>query len=291
LYNSTVKSLLRKYSVNPDRRKGQSFLANHAIARSIVECAELTPDDVVLEIGGGLGVLTQWIAETGCEVKVIEVDSGLVRALSDFFGERENVFVLEGDALTIDLPDANKVISNLPYNISSEVTFRLLHEMDFHVAVLMYQKEFAERLVALPGSSRYSRLTVNATYLASVETVMDVSATQFYPEPSVDSRVVKMRHRKSGPFARDYPVFQWLVRGIYPYPNKQTRKALGIWLRTLNLDKSMAELIIQRTSGLDGKERLRALTLTNVIALADAALEMIIDGLLPDPRGESREDG
>jgi 16S rRNA (adenine1518-N6/adenine1519-N6)-dimethyltransferase len=283
--------MLRKYSVNPDKRRGQSFLVDHSIARSIVEKAELGPDDVVLEIGGGLGILTRWIAEAACEVTVIVIDPGLCQALSVVFEGRDNVVIIEGDALTVDLPDANKVISNLPYNISSEITFRLLHELNFQVAVLMYQKEFAERLVALPGTSHHSRLTVNATYLASVEPVMDVPAMHFYPKPSVDSRVVKMYYRKTGPFAKDYSVFQWLVRGVYSYPNKQTRKAVGFWLRTLGLDKSMADAMIQRTSTLDGKERLRTLTLSDVISLADSAVEMIEEGLLPDPRGESHEDG
>lgn len=283
--------MLRKYSVDPDKRKGQSFLVDHAIARDIVEMAELSSEDSVLEVGGGLGILTHWIAETGCKVNVIEIEPGLCRALNDTFEEQDNVAVIEGDALTVDLPDVDKVISNLPYNISSEITFRLLHELSFQVAVLMYQKEFAERLVAQPGTSHYSRLTVNATYLASVEPVMDVPATCFYPKPSVDSRVVRMYHRKAGPFAKDYRVFQWLVRGIYSYPNKQARKALGFWLRTLSLDKSMVEVIIRKTSSVKGNERLRTLTLSDVISLADSAFEMIEDGQLPDPRGESHEDG
>ncbi len=260
------------------------------IARRIVKAAELGPMDRVLEIGGGLGILTKPIAEAAGKVYVIEIDPLLVRALQDTMAGTENVEVIHGDALHVSLPMANKCVSNLPYSISSDMTFRLWNELNLEMAVLMYQREYAQRLLAEPGSKEYSRLTVDINYRATVEKVMHVPATMFYPIPAVDSVVVKMEPRVQGSFAEDRSLFLQMVNGIYPYPNKHLRKALGIWLENMGLSKDLSEIAIQRTGrGLAGEERLRCLRLEDLIALADALLGMINEGILPDIRREKPE--
>ena len=152
LSDNEIQSLLRKYGVRPSKKRGQSFLKSRVIARNIVAAADVTRNDTVLEIGGGLGILTEEIAQRAGHVHVIELEAGLARALHDLLGEHENVTIIEGDALAIALPETTKVVSNLPYSISSEITFRLLREHSFNQAVLMYQKEFAQRLRAEPGT-------------------------------------------------------------------------------------------------------------------------------------------
>ncbi|MHA2026322.1 MAG: 16S rRNA (adenine(1518)-N(6)/adenine(1519)-N(6))-dimethyltransferase RsmA [Candidatus Thorarchaeota archaeon] len=271
--------------MRPSKKFGQSFLNSHSIARDIVKLAQVSSQDHVLEIGGGLGMLTRWIAAEAGEVHVVEVEPGLVKALQDAAKGFNNVNVIEGDALMVELPEANKVVANLPYSISSEVTFRLLKEHDFDTAVLMYQKEFASRMVAEPGTSEYSRLTVNVQYHADVELLMDVSADMFYPVPAVDSTVVRLTPRKEGAYAKDEMVFHWMIGGIYPYPNKNIRKALQIWFRNLGHDKQLALEVLKRTDNyLEGSEKLRSLDRDTLILVADILLEMIADGLVKGPR-------
>jgi 16S rRNA (adenine1518-N6/adenine1519-N6)-dimethyltransferase len=280
-----IRRLLKRYNVRPEKKRGQSFLTNHRIVRDIVELAALSKQDDVLEIGGGFGILTQQLAEKTRQVHVIEIDSHLVKALIDALKEFTNVNVIEGDALNVDLPRVNKVVANLPYSVSSEITFRILREIEFEVAILMYQKEFASRLVARPGTTEYSRLTVNVQYHADVEQIFDVPAEMFYPVPTVDSTVVRMTPRKEGSFARDEYVFHWMIKGIYPYPNKNLRKTLQIWFRNLKIDKTLSDKVLARLDGfLTGKERLRSIEIEQLIKLADILLDLVEEDIIPDPR-------
>jgi 16S rRNA (adenine1518-N6/adenine1519-N6)-dimethyltransferase len=279
-----IRVLLKRYKVQPRKKLGQSFLNSHSIAREIVRLAKVSSRDSVLEIGGGLGMLTRWIAAEAGAAHVVEVDPRLVSALRDVTEGMNNVHIIEGDALKVDFPDVNKVIANLPYSISSEVTFRLLRELEFECAVLMYQKEFASRLVAEPGTSEYSRLTVNVRYQAQVELLMDVSADMFYPVPAVDSTVVRIIPRKEGLFAKDESIFHWMIGGIYPYPNKNIRKALRFWFRNLGFDSKLFQEVLKRAETyLEGTEKLRSLDLEKLILLSDVLLDMASEGLIVSP--------
>ncbi|MFX1264438.1 MAG: 16S rRNA (adenine(1518)-N(6)/adenine(1519)-N(6))-dimethyltransferase RsmA [Promethearchaeota archaeon] len=278
--------MLRKHGVRPDKTLGQSFLVDPEVAREIVRSAQLDRETSVLEIGGGLGILSEMIARVAGTVHVVEVDPRLAEALREALGTYSNVNVIEGDALKVDLPDVSRIVSNLPYSISSAITFRLLKEVSFDFAVLMYQKEFAHRLLAEPGMQHYSRLSVDAQYLAEFQHIMEVTAQMFYPVPAVDSIVVRVEPRKAGRFARDQDVFFWLVHGIYSYPNKQLRRALGIWLKNMGEDKNTGDVIIESVSAtLHGNERLRTLNQDKLITLADAVLDLIEEGVLGGPRG------
>jgi 16S rRNA (adenine1518-N6/adenine1519-N6)-dimethyltransferase len=255
------------------------------VARDIVDLAELSENDEVLEIGGGFGILTQRIAEKARQVHVIEIDPRLVKALRETLKDFTNVNIVEGDALTVDLPRVNKIIANLPYSISSEITFRILREIEFDYAILMFQREFASRLVGCPGTTEYSRLTINVQYYAEVEEILEVPADMFYPIPVVDSTVVRMTPRRKGSFARDEVVFHWMIGGIYPYPNKNLRNALQIWFRNLRIDKNLSDEVLIRLEGiLTGKERLRSINLDQLVRLSDVLLVLIEDGTIADPR-------
>jgi 16S rRNA (adenine1518-N6/adenine1519-N6)-dimethyltransferase len=280
-----IRRLLKRYNVKPKKKQGQTFLSSHRIAREIVDLAELSGRDEVLEIGGGFGVLTQQIAERAQQVHVIELDPNLAKALRDAVKDFKNVNIIEGDVLIVDLPRANKIVSNLPYSISSEVTFRILREIKFEQAILMYQKEFASRLVAAPGTTEYSRLTINVQYYVDVEEILEVPAELFYPLPAVDSTVVRMTPRSKGIFARDDSVFHWMIGGIYPYPNKNLRKALRIWFRNLGIDKNLSDDVLTRLKGVvTGDERLRSINLDTLVSLSDVLLVLIEEESIADPR-------
>ncbi|NWF94936.1 MAG: ribosomal RNA small subunit methyltransferase A [Candidatus Thorarchaeota archaeon] len=282
LHSASIASTLRKYGVTPRKKYGQSFLTDVTVAQRMVDAAALAAKDRVLEIGGGLGMLTQQIAPAVEHLYVVEIDEGLVRALKDRFRNTPSVEIILGDALRVDLPQVNKVISNLPYSISSEVTFRILNEIDFELAILMYQREFADRILAKPGSREYSRLSIDVQYLAVAESVTSVPATKFYPKPAVDSTVLKLTKRRDGPLARNRATFYQLVHAIYSYPNKQLRKSLGIWFTNLGLDRELADTVISRCKKrFHGEERIRTLTLEDLVTLADEVSQMIDEGLLP----------
>jgi 16S rRNA (adenine1518-N6/adenine1519-N6)-dimethyltransferase len=277
-----VKALLKKYLVKPNKRRGQSFLTNQRIARDIVERASLKPDDTVLEIGGGLGILSKYIAMQAKHLYIIEIEENLVRALTDLLNEFENITVIHGDALKVDLPNVSKIVSNLPYSISSEITFRMTRELDFDDAILMFQKEFAERLVAQPCTADYSRLTIGISYLSDIEHLFDVNAQYFHPVPAVDSTVIRLTQRKEGLFAKEPGVFFSMIRGLYSYPNKQLRKALRIWFKQIGCDKEIADNLLDRVSTIVRyDERLRCIDLQTLIQISDKISSMIVEGEIP----------
>ncbi|MDF1538004.1 MAG: 16S rRNA (adenine(1518)-N(6)/adenine(1519)-N(6))-dimethyltransferase RsmA [Candidatus Thorarchaeota archaeon] len=271
---------MSKYSVNPRKKMGQSFLKSEKVARSIADAAMIAPTDSILEIGGGLGILTLWLARSAKKVTVVELDKGLVKALKNNLSDFENVEVIQGDALKIPLPDTDKIVSNLPYSISSEITFKFLKDVKFDLAVLMFQKEFAQRLLAVPESSVYSRLSIDFQYLGTAEYVRDVKAGNFYPVPSVDSTILKITKRSTGPVAKNPDVFFWMINGLYSYPNKQLKKALKIWFKRLGYPNA-TDIFLSKIGDLDPTLRLRALPLESLTVMADIVQSMIEDGDLP----------
>jgi 16S rRNA (adenine1518-N6/adenine1519-N6)-dimethyltransferase len=287
LSEDEIRAILKRYNVRPTKKHGQSFLKSQQVARDIIRAAEITKEDTILEIGGGLGILTELLIREGRHVYVIELEAGLARALNERFVDCKNITIIEGDALNVPLPDVTKVVSNLPYNISSEITFRILRELKFDYAILMFQKEFAQRLQATPGSSEYSRLSVNIGYQAEVEHIMDVPADRFYPVPAVDSVVVRLKQSTRICRAKRDDVFFWMINGIFSYPNKHLKKALRIWFRNLKVDKSLVDVVLESCAGEPkGIDRLRTIPIESLVKLADSLLLLIDDDRLPDPRGK-----
>ncbi|MDD3494057.1 MAG: 16S rRNA (adenine(1518)-N(6)/adenine(1519)-N(6))-dimethyltransferase RsmA [Candidatus Thermoplasmatota archaeon] len=204
-------------------RRGQHFLVDGRVAQRQIDYACLSPGDVVLEIGPGEGALTRRMAGRVSRVIAIEIDGRLAEGLRGLPG----VEVIHADALAVDFGSLsfNKVVSNLPYQISSPVTFKLLAQ-DFELAVLMYQREFARRLVAEPGSRDYSRLSVMAQYRARWEILEIVPPSAFRPHPEVHSCVVRAVPRPP-PFAVWNPeVFEDVVRILFSHRRKTIKNAL-----------------------------------------------------------------
>jgi len=285
LYESDVQALLKKYSFRPVKERGQSFLTSLSIAQDIINAAHLAKEDRVLEIGGGLGILSYMIAREVEHLYVVEIDDTLMQILTEQLDGYSNVTLIHGDALSVGLPNVTKIVANLPYSAASEITFRLLKETSFEFAILMYQKEFANRLLAPPGSPVYSRLSIDFQYLGVAQHLLDVKANHFYPIPKVDSSVLEIRKRQKGVVAKDSDVFFWMIHGIYSYPNKQLKKSLRIWFKLLDCSDKIEFLYDRIQQRIDVSTRLRNLTLSELVHLADILLEMIQDGMVPDPRG------
>ena len=219
---------------------GQNFLMDRAATMRIAGYADVGAQDNVLEIGPGSGNLTEALAARAAHVYAVEVDPDLAAQLS---GRFSNVQVIKGDALKVELPDYNKIVSNLPYQISSRITYRLLSR-PFETAVLMYQWEFAKRLAAAPGSGEYGRLAMTVGFFCQIEILEKVSKMAFRPVPQVDSAVVRLRPRPDRPEA-DPVDFMRLVEGLFNNRRKKVKKglaALGASPRALaELDGALLE--------------------------------------------------
>ncbi|MCK4445299.1 MAG: ribosomal RNA small subunit methyltransferase A, partial [Thermoplasmata archaeon] len=189
---SEIKNLIRELGIHPKKRLGQHYLVDKAVANRQVQYANISKSDTVLEIGPGLGILTKILIGRAKKVIAVEMDRQTAVYL---MGEMPSIEVIRDDVLKIDLPPFDKVVSNIPFNISSSITFRLLEE-NFQTGILMYQKEFAQRLTARRGSSDYSRLSVDAFYRADCEVLETIPGSSFYPRPKVDSSIVRLTPRE-----------------------------------------------------------------------------------------------
>ncbi|MBS3761494.1 16S rRNA (adenine(1518)-N(6)/adenine(1519)-N(6))-dimethyltransferase RsmA [Halodesulfurarchaeum sp.] len=210
-----------------DADRDQHFLVDDRVLDRIPEYASDFDIEHVLEIGPGAGALTDRLLSVADHVTAIERDSGLVAFLTqEFYGaiDRGALTVTEGDALEEPFPDYSICISNLPYGISTEVTFRLLRQQQ--PALLMFQAEVADRLAAQPGTSEYGRLSVGAQHYAGVEIVEPVPPEAFEPQPAVDSALVLLTPREPAYEVPDDEAFLELVKALFTQRRKTVRNAI-----------------------------------------------------------------
>jgi 16S rRNA (adenine1518-N6/adenine1519-N6)-dimethyltransferase len=222
---------MRQFGVRPDRELGQNFLIDSNILGVIGRAAALAPDDVVLEVGGGLGVLSEYLAEHAAHVHVVEVDERLRDALGDATDAHANVTVHWADAMTIDLaalePAPDKVVANLPYGVAASVLLRTIEELPrVRTWVAMVQREVGERFAAAPGGGAYGVPSVLAQLACEVSVVRAIPRTVFHPVPNVDSVLVSMRRREV-PEAVS-PALRALVAGAFAHRRKTLAGSLGL---------------------------------------------------------------
>lgn len=237
---SGVTAVLEAYGLATRKSLGQNFLVDRHALAGIVDAAALQPEDVVLEIGPGLGVLTRELAAACRAVIAIELDAGFVRWLNDLFeaeSSGDRVRLVHEDALTADfgalLADhppgpggVHKVVANLPYYITSPLLMRLLEEqLPFATIIVMVQREVARRLTAAPGTKDYGALSVAVQLRAEVETVLVVPPGAFYPPPKVDSAVVRLRLRPFPESVKEPGVLRAAVRTAFGQRRKTVRNA------------------------------------------------------------------
>ncbi len=220
-----TKKILDEYNIRLDKEQGQSHLVDEGVLKRIVDYGQISSSDVVLEIGPGIGNLTSFLVERAARVIAVEKDVRLARILRERFRDESNLRIKNKDVLNIDLPDFDKVVSNLPYSISSPITFKLL-ERGFDTGVLTYQKEFAERLTAEPGSPNYSRLTVNVYYQGEAEILEDIPRSAFIPEPEVRSSIIRIKTRENPFEVNNEKRFLSTVRGAFQHRRQKIRNSL-----------------------------------------------------------------
>jgi 16S rRNA (adenine1518-N6/adenine1519-N6)-dimethyltransferase len=225
-----AKHLLHLYGFFPKKRLGQHFTIDIDLLQRLILYASITNDDVVLEVGPGLGFLTKLLSSECKKVIAVEVDPKFVKILREQLHNLQNVELIEGDILKVSIPPFNKVVSTPPYSLSSPLLFCLL-ESKFDCAVLILQMEFAKRLAASAGCKDYGRLTVTIHYRADVEILGHVPRTMFYPMPNVDSLIVRLTPREPPFQVEDKETFFELVQVLFTQRNKKVRNALIPFLR------------------------------------------------------------
>jgi 16S rRNA (adenine1518-N6/adenine1519-N6)-dimethyltransferase len=235
---TSSRSLLAEWNLRPKKQLGQNFLADPSTAKMIVSRAGLTSSDVVLEIGAGLGALTLPEARSVKQVYAVEKDTDLANALGSELGRQniENVVVINKSIFDVDIREiaGNEkenfvVVGNLPYNISSQVLFYLIDARNVIArAVLMFQKELSQRLLAKPGTKDYGRLSVMLQYFADIKRIASVSAHLFVPRPKVDSEVLEITFKKiiENP-VEDENVLSEIVKAAFGKRRKTLKNALG----------------------------------------------------------------
>lgn len=202
-----TRAIMEKYGIHTKKGFGQNFLTDLNVLKNIVSAAEITRDDNVIEIGPGIGALTEQLAQAAGEVLALEIDQDLIPVLAEVLAPYDNVTVLNQDVLQANLPELIKqqftdpsrpikVVANLPYYITSPILMNLLAApVDWAAICVMMQKEVAQRLTAQPGTKQYGALTLAIEYQMTAEIAFNVSQRVFVPAPNVDSAIVVLKPR------------------------------------------------------------------------------------------------
>lgn len=222
-----TKQILQENGIILNKNLGQNYLIDDFKRKKIIEYAKLTKEDTVLEIGPGIGTLTIELAKKAGKVIAIEQDTAIFNILKKRLEKEkiDNVELINGDAVKVDFPEFNKIVSNLPYQISSPISFKFL-EHEFDLAVLMYQKEFADRMNGKVGTKQYSRLSAMLYFKADSKFLTKVSPESFIPSPKVDSSVVELKPKEIQIADDDFKIYSKVVKALFQHRNKKSRNAL-----------------------------------------------------------------
>ncbi|MCX5820873.1 MAG: 16S rRNA (adenine(1518)-N(6)/adenine(1519)-N(6))-dimethyltransferase RsmA [Deltaproteobacteria bacterium] len=277
---TSVRKLLAQYDIHPRKRLGQSFLEDMNIIRRIVALAEPAGNETVVEIGAGLGFMTEELAKKAGRVIALEIDPRLAAVLRERFVGQDRVEVVQTDVLKYDFSSACpgeriKVVGNIPYHISSPILFRLL---DFRRSIssmlLMFQKELADRIAAPPGTKNYGIPSVMVARYTQATCELTVPPTCFYPVPDVVSSVLRIVVRQEPDFP-DEALFAKIVRAAFA----QRRKTLWNNLRRTDFPDEMVDRVFAR-SGIDRTRRAETLSVEEFSLLTTAWIETGADNIL-----------
>ena len=263
--------ILRRFNLHADKKLGQNFLISEDVVRRIAAAAELAEGDAVLEIGPGIGTLTQALAETGADVTAVELDRRLLPVLDKTLEGYTNVRVINADVLELNVNEAMggkafKVAANLPYYITTPIIFALLEKkLPVERMVVMVQKEVAERMTAAPGGKEYGALSVAMQYYTEPELAFIVPPDCFIPRPSVDSAVVVCKNRATPPVdVCDEKLFFKVVKAAFSL----RRKMLSNALKNMGITAQQAQEWLA-LAGIDPKRRGETLSLQDFANLTN----------------------
>ena len=280
---SATKEIINKYSFAFQKKFGQNFLIDSNVLESIIRGAEITKDDFVLEIGPGIGTMTQYLCEAARQVVAVEIDKMLIPILEDTLSEYDNVEVINQDVLKVDIKSLAKeknngkpikVVANLPYYITTPIIMGLFESgVPIDSITIMVHKEVADRMQTGPGSKDYGALSLAVQFYATAKVILNVSATCFMPRPNVDSAVIKLtRHKEPTVNVADEKLMFKIIRASF----NQRRKTLVNGLKNSPELSFSKEQIVKAIEKIGKPETIRgeALTLEEFAELANAFTEL-----------------
>jgi len=272
-----VHYICKRFDIKMSKKLGQNFLIKRGIVDEIVKAADLQAGEPVLEIGPGIGTLTQGLAQSGANVTAIELDTRLLEVLDTTLAQYSNVNIVHGDVLKLDVPsimnhEPFKVVANLPYYITTPIIMSLLESrLPIERLVVMVQKEVALRMVAKPGTKDYGALSVAVQYYTKPDIVLDVPPKSFLPAPAVTSSVIRCVLRDKPPVdVIDEKLFFRVVKAGFA----QRRKTFSNTMKTTGLSKDRIEELLAKAN-IDGQRRGETFTLQEFADVANAWASLI----------------
>lgn len=279
VYEDT-KFLMKKYGITANKKLGQNFLIDENVIDTIVNTSEISSDDLVIEIGPGIGTLTQKLLQKAGKVIAIELDERMISILKDRFFIYHNFEIINEDVLKVDLNKLikenkeqlglkrTKIVANLPYYITTPIIMKLLEEkLNIESITVMIQKEVADRLTAIPGGKNSGAITYTVYYYATSEEVLTVPNNSFIPEPEVESEVIKLNLRKEPVIkVKDEKKFFSLIKSAFMQRRKTLLNAIGN--SGLNTTKEQMEQILKELD-IDTKVRGEALTIDQFAKISE----------------------
>ena len=272
-----VHYICKRFDIKMSKKLGQNFLIKRGIVDEIVHAAELTVGEPVLEVGPGIGTLTQGLAQIGADVTAIELDRRLLEVLDTTLASYDNVRIIHGDVLKLDVPTIMnhkpfKVVANLPYYITTPIIMSLLEsKLPIERLVVMVQKEVALRIIAKPGTKDYGALSVAVQYYTEPDIVLDVPPKSFLPAPAVTSSVIRCVLRDKPPVdVIDEKLFFRVVKAGFA----QRRKTFSNTMKTTGLTRDRIEELLAKAN-IDGQRRGETFTLQEFADVANAWAALI----------------
>jgi len=274
---TSPKTLLIFHNIRPKKQLGQHFLTDQTTGEMIVNRSGILSEDIVLEIGAGLGALTIPVARKASKVFAVDKDRKIIDILKTeiLASNLTNVVIMEKNILKIDIESLSENISqkmvvmgNLPYNISSQILVQLIESRKvLSKAVVMLQKELAQRITAQPGCKDYGRLTVMLRYCSDIKKIADVKASLFFPRPKVDSEVLELQFKKTLKYpTNDEAFFFRVIKAAFGNRRKMLKNALGA--SALSIDANTAKDVLER-SDIDPARRAETLTIEEFVKLSN----------------------
>ncbi|NNL42969.1 MAG: ribosomal RNA small subunit methyltransferase A [Desulfobacterales bacterium] len=280
---TSPRVLLNAHNIRAKKKLGQNFLTDPSTAQMIVNRGNLSPEDVILEIGAGLGALTLPASNISKKIFAVEKDSQIIELLKTelLANDLSNVVLISDNILDIDinaLADEAKskivVMGNLPYNISSQVLVKLIESRKcLSKAILMFQKELAQRITATAGCKDYSRLTVMIQYCSDIKSVATVKANLFFPKPKVDSEVLEIKFKQKPDYiVNDEPFLFDVIKAGFGKRRKTLKNALSNSMIEIDVKTILDAL---NCSGIDSRRRAETLTVSEFVNLSNCLKEVL----------------
>ncbi|MBN2259048.1 MAG: 16S rRNA (adenine(1518)-N(6)/adenine(1519)-N(6))-dimethyltransferase RsmA [Clostridiales bacterium] len=274
-----IKQIMKEHSFRFTKSLGQNFLKDDQVVDQIIEQADLTKDDVVIEVGPGIGVMTEKIAELAGKVIAVEIDKNLIPILNETLKEHDNIEIINEDILNLDLIELGKryfpnqkpkIIANLPYYITTPIIMKFLESgFSFDSMIVMLQKEVAERIVSGPGNKVYGTISIAVQYYTKAEIVFEVPKDAFIPEPNVTSMVIKLTpHENPIVDVENHRMFLRTIKGAFSTRRKTLLNALSNEFNKDNVRKAL------ELAEINPSERGEKLTIEEFAKLSNAFLKV-----------------